>query len=88
MYDEFGLTHKRFAYQELVGTAGKVAGVDLSDFFRHYVAGTNTLPITDWLKELGYDVLLQDYADEMYIRSVVATPLRKEWLSKNRFDGP
>ncbi len=30
---QFGLTHKRFSYQELVATESDVAGKDLAGFF-------------------------------------------------------
>ena len=43
----------RTAAQEVIREAAPNAKVDLSDFFARYVAGTDELPLADWLSRAG-----------------------------------
>jgi predicted metalloprotease with PDZ domain len=80
MYQKFGLTGIRFKYADVVATASEVAGADLSDFFKRYVEGVETLPIASLLKKVGYGSSGQDYAAELYLYPLEPTPLKSEWL--------
>jgi predicted metalloprotease with PDZ domain len=53
MYEKFGKTHQPYSYEELVETAGKVAGEDLKPFFQTYVAGTTLIPVQSYLASAG-----------------------------------
>jgi hypothetical protein len=57
-----------------------VAESDLSDFFKRYVEGTETLPVASLLEKVGYGSEVQEYANEMYIFPLKPTPLKTAWL--------
>ena len=44
---------KTFKDNELIGKIEKLAGIDLQDFYKRYIAGTDTLPIDNYLKKMG-----------------------------------
>ena len=81
VYDRFGLTGKKASYDDLVTAAVDVGGDTLRDVFAKYVRGVDVMPMSAWLTALGYEALVQDYAAEIYIRDVGATPLRRAWAS-------
>ena len=81
VYDRFGLTGKKASYDDLVAAAVDVGGDAMRDVFAKYVRGVEVMPMSAWLTDLGYEALVQDYAAEIYIRDVGATPLRRAWAS-------
>ena len=44
---------KTFQDSELIGKMEKIAGLDLHDFYKKYIIGTDTLPIETYLKKMG-----------------------------------
>jgi predicted metalloprotease with PDZ domain len=80
MYQKFGLTKTKYKYADLVATASETAESDLSDFFKRYVEGTETLPVASLLEKVGYGSAVQYYANEMYIFPLKPTPLKTSWL--------
>ena len=67
MYEKFGLTAKKYRYEDLAATASEIAGHDVSDFFKKYVEGNEQLPVTDYLKHAGFEGYTQFYDGEIYI---------------------
>ena len=67
MYERYGLTDKRFRYEDVVSAASDVAGRDVGDFFKSYVEGKEALPVKDYLKRLGLEGYTQFYDGEFYI---------------------
>jgi predicted metalloprotease with PDZ domain len=67
MYERYGLTAKKYSYQDLVATASEVIGRDISEFFKKHVEGTETLPVLEYLKRSGFEGYTQFYDGEIYI---------------------
>jgi len=44
---------KTFKDSELIGKMEKITGLDLQDFYKKYIAGTDSLPIDEYLKKMG-----------------------------------
>ncbi|MEI8134688.1 MAG: hypothetical protein WCH46_06365 [bacterium] len=44
---------KTFQDNELIGKMEKIVGIDLQDFYKKYIAGTDKLPLTEYLKKMG-----------------------------------
>ena len=82
MYEKYGKTGNKYGYGDVITTAADVSGKDLTDFFKRYVGGTETLPISDLLEKLGYASAGQDYADELLIYPAKNTALRSAWLDR------
>ncbi len=80
MYQKYGLTKTKYKYADVVVTASEIAGVDMSDFFKRYVEGTEVMPIAETLRKVGYGSASQEYANELYIYRDKATPLKTTWL--------
>ena len=59
MYSEFGVTGKTYTIDDVVRIATDIAGKDLDPFFRKYVSGTETLPLTEYLGDVGMDVKME-----------------------------
>jgi predicted metalloprotease with PDZ domain len=47
MYEQFGLTRKSYRVEDIVRTASETAGIDLSEFFKKYVEGNETIPVDE-----------------------------------------
>lgn len=67
MYQKYGLTSRKYSYQDLVATANEAIGRDISEFFKKYVEGKETLPVMESLKRSGFDGYTQFYDGEIYI---------------------
>lgn len=67
MYERFGLTSKKYRYEDIVTVASEIAGRDVSDFFKKYVEGKESLPVQDYLKQIGLEGHTQFYDGEFYI---------------------
>ena len=67
MYEKFGLTSRKYRYEDLVATAGETIGRDLGEFFKKYVEGNEVLPVRDWLKRAGFNGYTQFYDGEIHI---------------------
>lgn len=67
MYEKFGLTGKKYRYEDLAITAGETAGRDVSGFFKSYVEGKETLPVQEYLNRIGLNGYTQSYDGEFYI---------------------
>ena len=55
MYREFGLTERKYTMDDIVKVVNQIAGEDLQPFFQKYVAGTERLPLAEYLKDAGFD---------------------------------
>ena len=53
MWQQFGEAEIGFTPEQLQGVIESVAGVDLSDFFKRYVDGTEELPFNEYLQPFG-----------------------------------
>jgi predicted metalloprotease with PDZ domain len=60
MHDLYAESKKNihFKDEELIGRIEKFSGVDLHEFYRRYIAGTDSLPLTSYLSKIG---LVKDY---------------------------
>jgi predicted metalloprotease with PDZ domain len=67
MYERFGLTAKKYGYEDIVTATSETVGHDVSDFFAKYVAGDKMLPIKEYLERAGFDGYTQFYDGEIYI---------------------
>lgn len=83
LYDRYGLTRQPYTYDDVIRAASDVAGTDVSEFFRRYIAGLERMPIERWLVMLGFEPLVQDYAEELYLIDRGSTPLRASWLRQD-----
>jgi predicted metalloprotease with PDZ domain len=78
LYERFGLTGKKYLYDDLVIAATETAGRDMKDFFNLYVEGKELLPVQDYLKRAGFEGYTQFYDGEFYIfDSPTATAAQK-----------
>lgn len=68
MYERFGLTSKKYRYDDLIAAASEIAGRDMSEFFKKYVEGKEQLPVLDCLKRSGFEGYTQFYDGEIYIK--------------------
>jgi len=68
MYERFGLTSKKFRYDDLIAVASEIAGRDMRDFFKKFVEGKEQLPVLDCLKRSGFEGYTQFYDGEIYIK--------------------
>ncbi|MDQ3063597.1 MAG: hypothetical protein M3R14_12180, partial [Acidobacteriota bacterium] len=68
MYERFGLTLKKFRYDDLIAAASEIAGRDMNDFFKKYIEGKQQLPVLDCLKRSGFEGYTQFYDGEIYIK--------------------
>ncbi|HMQ08733.1 MAG TPA: hypothetical protein PKC30_15650 [Saprospiraceae bacterium] len=73
-----------YTYQDVVNTASKVAGKDLTEFFLKYVEGTDLLPINEYLDKLGYTMIGTIYKAEIYLQKkpVEQPSLYSRWLRR------
>ena len=55
MYREFGLTERKYTMDDVIKVVNQIAGEDLQPFFHKYVAGTERLPLAEYLKDAGFD---------------------------------
>ena len=55
MYREFGLTERKYTMDDIVKVVNQIAGEDLQPFFQKYVAGTERLPLAEYLRDAGFD---------------------------------
>ena len=59
MYREFGLTGNKYTMDDVIKVVNQIAGEDLQPFFRKYVAGTERLPLEEYLKNAGLNVEIE-----------------------------
>jgi predicted metalloprotease with PDZ domain len=67
LYQRFGLSGKKYRYEDVVSAAAETAGRNVSDFFRRYVEGRETLPVQEYLKRIGLEGYTQFYDGEFFI---------------------
>ena len=56
MYREFGLTDITYTMNDVIRIVNRITGKDFQPFFNKYVAGTERLPLEEYLKDAGMDV--------------------------------
>lgn len=54
---------KTFKDADLIGHISKLSGTDLSDFYSHYIAGTDSLPLETYLTKMGLRKTVVDTAN-------------------------
>jgi predicted metalloprotease with PDZ domain len=72
MYERFGLTAKKFRYEDIIAATSEITGRDMSDFFKKYVEGKERLPVLDCLRRAGFEGYTQFYDGEIYIKKTSA----------------
>jgi predicted metalloprotease with PDZ domain len=84
LFATHGLTDTPVAEQDIVAAASVVRGENAEPFFAKYVDAREALPTTDLLRTLGWRVIGQPYAAEMYV--IDAEP--NNALRRAIFSGP
>ena len=56
MYREFGLTDSTYTMNDVIRIVSQITGKDFKPFFHKYVAGTERLPLEEYLEDAGVDV--------------------------------
>ena len=89
--DSYYLRGRAYTVEEFERLASEVTGLDLSDFFRRYVHGTETLPYEEALAHVGLRLTRTPEAARTTYRiepDDKATPearaLREAWLKGSR----
>ena len=59
MYREFGLTDITYTMNDVIMIVNQITGEDFKPFFGKYVAGTERLPLEEYLKDAGMDVEIE-----------------------------
>jgi predicted metalloprotease with PDZ domain len=63
-----------YRHEDIVAAAGKLAGVDLEDWFRRYVEGTDELPLETALNHMGMAMLAEPMTELDFGFELEATP--------------
>ncbi len=56
MYREFGIQDKKYAMEDVLNLANRIAKVELQPFFKDYIEGTKIIPLATYLHSLGLDL--------------------------------
>ena len=56
MYREFGLTDSTYTMNDVIRIVSQITGKNFKPFFHKYVAGTERLPLEEYLEDAGVDV--------------------------------
>ena len=56
MYRKFGLTDSTYTMNDVIKIVSRITGKDFKPFFHKYVAGTERLPLEEYLEDAGVDV--------------------------------
>ena len=83
MHERFGLTGRQYRYEDLVSLASETAGRNLDDFFKKYVEGKASLPVQDYLKQIGLNGYTQFYDGEFFIVDAPATTVGQRRLQQS-----
>lgn len=59
MYREFGLTRNEYTMNDVIRIVSQIADKDFEPFFKKYVAGTERLPLAEYLTDAGLDVEIE-----------------------------
>jgi predicted metalloprotease with PDZ domain len=87
MYERFGLTAKKFRYEDLIAATSEIAGRDMSDFFKKYVEGNERLPVLDCLRRSGFEGYTQFYDGEIYIKKSPAATAGQLMIQRGILSG-
>jgi len=68
MYEKFGLTGKKFTYDELKQEFVNELGPSANEFFAKYIEGTERMPLQELLDAIGFNIYSQYYDGEVYIQ--------------------
>ena len=82
VYSEFGVTGKTYTIDDIVRIASDIAGKDLDPFFRKYVSGTERLPLTEYLGDVGVDAKIESGEQVPNGRYVIHTMLHISSLTQ------
>lgn len=75
LYDEFGKTGKRYELADIIRISNEIAGKNLQSFFDNYVTGTQKIPVTEYLADMGLQ--LDGYLEDVYI-SAAENPTKEQ----------
>jgi RNA polymerase sigma factor (sigma-70 family) len=56
MYQQFGLTGKKYTMQDVIEIVNEITGENFEEFFGKYVSGTERLPLEEYFSYAGLDV--------------------------------
>lgn len=87
MHERFGLTRRQYRYEDLVSLASETSGRNLDDFFKKYVEGKESLPVQDYLKQIGLNGYTQFYDGEFYIVDAPVITFRQRRLQQSILTG-
>ncbi|MEH2453992.1 M61 family metallopeptidase [Nostoc sp.] len=66
MWQQFGQAEIGYTPEQLQEVIESVAGIDLTDFFKRYIDGTDDLPLNQYLEPFGLE-LVADQQEEPYL---------------------
>jgi predicted metalloprotease with PDZ domain len=87
MYQKYGLTAKKYRYEDLLTTASETIGYDLTDFFKRYVEGKEMLPVSDYLNDIGLAGYTQFYDGEIYIQPFLRATQEAKMMQRSLISG-
>jgi predicted metalloprotease with PDZ domain len=83
MESRFGLTGTEYIPEDLQRAASEVAGINLANFFSHYIASPESLPVKECLSDAGFETSIVDYGGEVYVnRALTSSPSARAILQQ------
>jgi predicted metalloprotease with PDZ domain len=87
MESPFGLTGTEYTPEDLQRAASEVAGINLGDFFSHYIASPDSLPVKECLSDAGFEASIVDYGGEVYVNRVLSPSLSARTIQQQLLNG-
>ncbi len=66
MYGEFGIQDKKYALEDILNLANRIAKTNLQPFFKDYIEGTKIIPLEKYLDSLGLDIKRGGVSDKSH----------------------
>ncbi|MBG1266436.1 M61 family metallopeptidase [Nostoc sp. WHI] len=66
MWQQYGQAEIGYTPEQLQEVIESVAGIDLTDFFKRYIDGTDDLPLNEYLKPFGLQLVVEQH-EEPYL---------------------
>jgi len=88
MWQQFGKDEIGFTPAQLKQVIESVAEINLDDFFKRYVDGTEELPFNDYLEPFGLKLVAEDDEPVPYIGMKVQTESGRETIKFVEIDAP
>lgn len=87
MWQEFGQAEIGYTPEQLQDVIESVAGIDLADFFKRYIDGTEELPFDQYLEPFGLHVVTE-WEEEPYLGVKINTENGREIIKFVEFGSP